>query len=167
MANGQQKGAANFEAWSSLRRHRPHLNDWRDLANGSNLNRVKLAMELGCGKSALAQNPKLAQGITEVELWLRDGGVLKQTKNKIKAYLDMSGSQAPVYPEPAERGLAHHKISLNSKYNCEFCFKAESENEILRTEKDILEKELQVAKEIISRYKLLDEILEDSLRIPR
>ena len=58
MANGQQKAqqnAAAFQAWSATQSE----DDFKQIIFQGQLNRGEIAKAVGCGKSALSQNPEL------------------------------------------------------------------------------------------------------------
>lgn len=77
MANGQQvakKNIDSFIAWASSQSD----DDFRELIFQGKLNRTEIAKHIGCGKSALRQNPALRQSIDALELDLRERGVLPQ-----------------------------------------------------------------------------------------
>lgn len=75
MANGQQKAQQNldiFLAWTSTQQN----NDYRQIVFRGQLNRGEIAKAIGCGKSALTQNPELRIQLKRLEDNLREKGVL-------------------------------------------------------------------------------------------
>lgn len=92
MANGQQvakKNLNSFIAWASSQSD----NDFRELIFQGKLNRTEIARYIGCGKSALRQNPALRQAIDDLELELINKGILspvqeKDNKPEIKPYVN-------------------------------------------------------------------------------
>ena len=75
MANGQQKGQQNlglFEAWISTQ----SLDDFKKITYRGQLNPGEIAKSIGCGKSALTQNPALRETLKFLEEKLRSEGVL-------------------------------------------------------------------------------------------
>ncbi|GAB3530691.1 VPA1267 family protein [Photobacterium alginatilyticum] len=92
MANGQQKAQQNFnafEAWKATQTN----DDFKQIIFRGQLNRGEVAKAVGCGKSALNQNPALRKALEALEDSLRDEGVLppltksaKQSKDKPKQY---------------------------------------------------------------------------------
>jgi len=75
MANGQQKAQQNldaFQAWSATQTD----DDYKQIAFRGQLNRTEVAKAVGCGKSALNQNPDLRKHLKKLEDNLRDKGVL-------------------------------------------------------------------------------------------
>lgn len=92
MANGQQKAQQNleaFEVWQATQTD----NDFTQIIYRGQLHRGEVAKGLGCGKSALTQNPSLSKALTALEESLRERGVLpplietaKTDTNKPKQY---------------------------------------------------------------------------------
>jgi hypothetical protein len=92
MAGGQQKAQQNleaFEVWKATQTD----DDLRQIIYRGQLNRIEVAKGIGCGKSALNQNPALKEALKTLEDKLRDKGVLppltdttKKDADKPKAY---------------------------------------------------------------------------------
>ncbi|MEM5498130.1 VPA1267 family protein [Paraglaciecola mesophila] len=92
MASGQLKGKANvelFKLWQATQSD----DDLKQIVFRGQLNRVEIAKALGCGKSALNQNPELKKELKLLEANLRNKGVLpaltkkaEDTQNEIKQY---------------------------------------------------------------------------------
>tara|TARA_R110002012_G_scaffold275842_2_gene462544 strand:- start:810 stop:1250 length:441 start_codon:yes stop_codon:yes gene_type:complete len=90
--NGQQKAQENleaFEVWQATQTD----DDFKQIVFGGKLNRGEVAKGVGCGKSALTQNPLLRKALKKLEDELRDEGVLppltktaKQNADKPKQY---------------------------------------------------------------------------------
>ncbi|HFQ4837217.1 TPA: VPA1267 family protein [Vibrio vulnificus] len=75
MANGQQKAQQNvsaFEVWAATQTD----DDFTQIIFRAQLNRGEIAKAIGCGKSALTQNPDLKKSLKALEDQLRDRGVL-------------------------------------------------------------------------------------------
>ncbi len=75
MANGQQKAQQNvaaFEVWAATQTD----DDFTQIIFRAQLNRGEIAKAIGCGKSALTQNPDLKKLLKALEDQLRDRGVL-------------------------------------------------------------------------------------------
>ncbi|MGE6568148.1 VPA1267 family protein [Shewanella vesiculosa] len=75
MASGQQKAQQNlnaFEVWKTTQTD----DDFKQIAFRGQLNRGEVAKAVGCGKSALKQNPALRNSLKELEDNLREKGVL-------------------------------------------------------------------------------------------
>jgi len=92
MASGQQKAQQNleaFEVWKATQTD----DDFKQIVFRGQLNRIEVAKSIGCGKSALNQNPALKKALNTLEEELRDKGVLppltdtaKKNAHKPKAY---------------------------------------------------------------------------------
>jgi hypothetical protein len=92
MAGGQQKAQQNleaFEVWKATQND----DDLKQIIYRGQLNRIEVAKGIGCGKSALNQNPALKEALKTLEDKLRDKGVLppltdttKKDADKPKAY---------------------------------------------------------------------------------
>ena len=83
MASGQQKAKQNldeFNIWKSTQTH----DDFRQISRGGQLNRSEIAKAVGCGKSALNQNPALRAALQELEDNLRNEGVLPPLTDSAK-----------------------------------------------------------------------------------
>lgn len=100
MASGQQKAQKNlnaFEAWKATQTD----DDFKQIIFRGQLNRGEVAKAVGCGKSALNQNPALRKALKELEERLRNKGVLppftepaKQSKDKPKQYDNTANRKA-------------------------------------------------------------------------
>ncbi|HCE1505269.1 TPA: hypothetical protein RG678_002559 [Vibrio alginolyticus] len=92
MASGQQKAQQNleaFEVWKATQTD----DDFKQIVFRGQLNRIEVAKGIGCGKSALNQNPALKKALKALEGELRGKGVLppltdaaKKNADKPKAY---------------------------------------------------------------------------------
>lgn len=92
MANGQQKAQQNleaFEVWKATQTD----DDFKQIVLRGHLNRTEVVKGVGCGKSALNQNPALKKALEALEDELRDKGVLppltdsaKKNEGKPQAY---------------------------------------------------------------------------------
>ena len=70
MANGQQRAQQNleaFEVWQATQTD----DDFKQIAFKGKLNRIEVAKGVGCGKSALNQNPALRKALKALEDKLR------------------------------------------------------------------------------------------------
>ena len=75
MASGQQKAQQNlaaFLAWQSTQTD----DNFKQITFKGQLNRMEIAKAVGCGKSALLQNPALRNALQSLEDSLREKGVL-------------------------------------------------------------------------------------------
>ncbi|MFS1993621.1 VPA1267 family protein [Vibrio breoganii] len=92
MASGQQKAQQNleaFEVWKATQTD----DDFKQIVFRGQLNRIEVAKGIGCGKSALSQNPALKNALKALEDELRGKGVLppltdaaKKNEGKPQAY---------------------------------------------------------------------------------
>ncbi|CAH1531403.1 VPA1267 family protein [Vibrio alginolyticus] len=92
MASGQQKAQHNLEAfkvWVATQSD----DDFKQIIYRGQLNRIEVAKGIGCGKSALNQNPALKDALKALEDELRDRSILppltnsaKKNEGKPKAY---------------------------------------------------------------------------------
>ncbi len=92
MASGQQKAQQNleaFEVWKATQTD----DDLKQIVFRGQLNRIEVAKGIGCGKSALNQNPALKKALKALEDELRSKGVLppltdaaKKNEGKPQAY---------------------------------------------------------------------------------
>ena len=80
MANGQQKALANLEAFQTWQATQTD-DDYKQIIFDGKLNRGEVAKAVGCGKSALRQNPALKNALEKLELDLRAKGVLPPIKS--------------------------------------------------------------------------------------
>lgn len=75
MANGQQKAQQNvdaFEVWKATQSD----DDLLQIIHRGQLKRGEIAKAIGCGRSALTQNPILRESLEHLETELRARGVL-------------------------------------------------------------------------------------------
>jgi len=77
MANGQQRAQQNLEAFDVWKATQTD-DDFKQITYRGSLSRGEVAKAVGCGKSALNQNPALKYALTQLENSLRDKGVLPQ-----------------------------------------------------------------------------------------
>ncbi|WP_459114874.1 VPA1267 family protein, partial [Vibrio campbellii] len=83
MASGQQKAQHNLEAfkvWVATQSD----DDFKQIIYRGQLNRIKVAKGIGCGKSALNQNPALKDALKTLEDELRDRSILPPLTNSAK-----------------------------------------------------------------------------------
>ncbi len=87
MANGQQRAQQNldtFMLWQATQSD----DDFKQISFQGQLNRMEIAKAVGCGKSALTQNPALRQALKTLEDNLREKGVLPQQTESAKKAID-------------------------------------------------------------------------------
>jgi hypothetical protein len=119
MAGGQQKAQQNleaFEVWKATQTD----DDLRQIIYRGQLNRIEVAKGIGCGKSALNQNPALKEALKTLEDKLRDKGVLppltdttKKDADKPKAY--DSTAYHKLLDSKRVSSLGADNIALNAK----------------------------------------------------
>jgi hypothetical protein len=83
MANGRQVGKQNvaaFDTWVATQSDE----DFTQIVFQGKLNRMEVAKAVGCGKSALNQNPELRNKLEILEESLRDRKVLPPLHDKAK-----------------------------------------------------------------------------------
>jgi len=100
MASGQQKAQQNldaFQSWVATQQD----DDFKQIVFRGQLNRIEVAKAVGCGKSALNQNPDIRKDLKKLEDNLRDKGVLppltdtaKKDADKPKQYDNMANRKA-------------------------------------------------------------------------
>jgi hypothetical protein len=83
MANGQQKAQQNLDAFHVWRATQ-NDDDFKQIIYRESLSRGEVAKAIGCGKSALNQNPALKKALKELEDTLRSKGVLPRLTDKAK-----------------------------------------------------------------------------------
>ena len=145
MANGQQKAQQNldaFEVWQATQTD----DDFKQIVFRGQLNRGEVAKAIGCGKSALNQNPALKESLLALEDKLRDKGVLPPLTESVKK----DTGKPKQYDNTANRKL------LDSKHMSTL----EVENIELKAKVKELEGKLE-------RFGELDETLSDFGLMPR
>ncbi|MGI3105282.1 VPA1267 family protein [Vibrio alginolyticus] len=104
MASGQQKAQQNlesFEVWKATQTD----DDLKQIVFRGQLNRIEVAKGIGCGKSALSQNPALKKALKDLEDELRGKGVLPPLTDSAKKNADKSKT----YDNTANRKLLDSK----------------------------------------------------------
>jgi hypothetical protein len=143
--NGQQKAEKNvddFIAWAASQSD----DDFKQIIFRGQLNRGEIAKAVGCGKSALNQNPLLKEQLKSLEDRLRDTGVLPRLNENAKA----ANSKPKQYDNTSNRKLLDSK-RLSS---------LEAENVELKAKVQELEKRLE-------RFGELSETLSEMGFMPR
>ena len=121
MASGQQKAQQNleaFEVWKATQTD----DDFKQIVFRGQLNRIEVAKGIGCGKSALNQNPALKKALNALEGELRERGVLpplteaaKKNEGKPQAY-DNTANQK-LLDSKRVSSLEAENIELKAKVN--------------------------------------------------
>ncbi|MCB5449651.1 hypothetical protein BCT70_010165 [Vibrio lentus] len=145
MASGQQKAQQNleaFEVWKATQTD----DDFKQIMFRGQLNRNEVAKGIGCGKSALNQNPALKEALKALEDKLRGKGVLPQLSDAA----NKNEGKPQAYDNTANRKL------LDSKRVSSL----EAENIELKAKVKELEKRLE-------RFGELSETLSEMGLMPR
>lgn len=145
MASGQQKAQQNleaFEVWKATQTD----DDFKQIVFRGQLNRIEVAKGIGCGKSALNQNPTLKKALKALEDELRGKGVLPPLTDAAKK----NEGKPQAYDNTANRKL------LDSKRVSSL----EAENIELKAKVKELEKQLE-------RFGELSETLSEMGLMPR
>ena len=145
MASGRQLAEQNiaaFEAWVATQSDE----DFAQIIFKGKLNRMEVAKGVGCGKSALNQNPSLRKRLTELEEQLRNRGVLPPLSDKAKA----QAGQPKEYDNKSARRI------LDTKRTSQL----EQENIELKARVKELEAQLE-------RFGELSEVLSEMGMMPR
>ncbi|HHF3262708.1 VPA1267 family protein [Vibrio alginolyticus] len=145
MANGRQKAQQNLEAFEVWKATQTDDN-FKQIVFRGQLNRIEVAKGIGCGKSALSQNPALKKALKTLEDELRERDVLPPLTQVAKKNED----KPQAYDNTANRkDLDSKRMSL-----------LEAENIELKAKVDALEKRLE-------RFGELSETLSEMGLMPR
>ncbi len=139
--SGQQKADQNlatFHSWVASKIDA----DYREMVLRGQLNRKEIARECGFAKSVLLQNPRVKEALRTLEVQLRDRDILPPVAD--------SAAPAPITDTPNPRAAAD-KARLK---------RLEAENAALRAE--VMELRGQ-----LDRYRLMDNVLSSTGRLPR
>jgi predicted RNase H-like nuclease (RuvC/YqgF family) len=112
MANGQQKAQQNvdaFDVWKATQSD----DDFKQITHRGQLSRVEVAKAIGCGKSALNQNPELKKALKALEDELRGRDVLPKLTETAKA----SANDKKEYDNKAAKQILNftHSSSLEAE----------------------------------------------------
>lgn len=139
--NGQQRAEQNvaaFQSWIATMND----DDFKQIVFRGQLNRAEVAKGIGCAKSALRQNPKMADMLTTLENDLRDRGVL------------------PLKVEKSAEPKKYDQTATRRNVDANRVAKLEAENLALKAKVKALEQQL-------SRYTELSEALSEYGMLPR
>lgn len=145
MASGQQKAQQNleaFEVWKATQTD----DDFKQIVFRGQLNRIEVAKSIGCGKSALNQNPALKKALKVLEEELRDKGVLPPLTDTAK--------------KNADKPKAYDSTANSRQLNSKRVSSLEAENIELKAKVNELEKRLE-------RFGELSETLSEMGLMPR
>ena len=87
MASGQQKAQQNleaFEIWIATQTD----DDFKQITYRGQLSRIEVAKGVGCGKSAINQNPAIRNALKALEDGLREKGILPPMTESAKRNTD-------------------------------------------------------------------------------
>jgi hypothetical protein len=115
MANGQQKAQQNLDAFHSWVATQQD-DDFKQIMFRGQLNRSEVAKAIGCGKSALNQNPELREALKQLEDDLRDRGVLPPLTDIAKEEID---KHKPYDNTANRKALDSKRLSLLEAENIE------------------------------------------------
>ncbi|ARP00118.1 hypothetical protein K08M3_49400 [Vibrio alginolyticus] len=104
IASGQQKAQQNleaFEVWKATQTG----DEFKQIVFRGQLNRIEVAKGIGCGKSALNQNPALKKALKALEDELRVKGVLPPLTETVQKNAD----KPKAYDNTANRKLLDSK----------------------------------------------------------
>ncbi|MBZ0070011.1 MAG: hypothetical protein K8F26_14500 [Thiobacillus sp.] len=139
--NGQQRADENLATFLSWAASKTDA-DYREMALRGQLNRKEIARECGFAKSVLLQNPRVKEALRKVEAELRERDILPP----------VAEPTAPTRPNEAPNPrAAADKARLK---------RLEVENASLRAEVMELRGQLE-------RYRLMDNVLSSTGRLPR
>ncbi|WP_157396153.1 MULTISPECIES: VPA1267 family protein [Ramlibacter] len=144
MSSGQQLAEENFQrfvTWAAAKSDE----EYRSMVSRGVLSRTEIAAECGFAKSALSQNPRVRQSLSDLESGLRARGVLPQAVQ--------AAAQAPALRQREVSGLATARDAERLK-------RLEQDNASLRAE-------VAELKRLLSRYADLQEALAETGRVPR
>lgn len=137
----KRRNLAIFKAWASSKSDA----DFRDMVSRGGLSRTEICKECGFARSVLAQNELVAAALGELEASLRERGVLP---TRASSTSEESGVSVVVKKEAASAQLVERLSRL------------EQENASLRAETRELRRQL-------SKFAVLQEVLEATGRLPR
>lgn len=145
MASGQQlaeDNARQFATWVASKTD----DDFRSMVLRGVLSRTDIAAECGFAKSALSQNPRIRDGLKELERQLRERGILPKLATE-------------AVDGPSESRM--RKVEgIGGARDAERLKRLEQENASLRAE-------LAEVKRALSRYAVLQDALAETGRLPR
>jgi len=139
--SGQQKADRNLSAFLTWVASKTDA-DYREMVLRGQLNRKEIARECGFAKSVLLQNPRVKDALRALEAQLRDRDILPPVAEP--------ATPAPTSDVPNPRAAAD-KARLK---------RLEAENAALRAE-------VMELRGRLDRYRLMDDVLSSTGRLPR
>ena len=122
MANGRQKSQQNLAAFKSWRATQTD-DDFKQIIFRGQLNRIEVAKGIGCGKSALNQNPTLRDLLKALEDNLREKDVLPRLTEEA----EKSAGKPKQYDNTTNRKILESKrLSALEAENIELKVKIET-----------------------------------------
>lgn len=141
--NGQQRSEENFATFQSWMASKTDL-DFREMVTRGQLSRQEIARECGFAKSVLLQNPRIKDALKLLETELRDREVLP-------AAVEASTRADVQPPSVSNPRAATDKARLK---------RLETENASLRAE-------LTLVRGDLARFRLMEDVLGSTGRLPR
>lgn len=149
MANGQQVGEqhlAAFEAWAKPK----SSEDFREYVRRGILNRSDIAAECGFSRERLNTNPAIKKSLGALEDRLRVDGVLPPLKPKSSKKDKVDVAEVPVRDrEATQRNADKQRLSSLEQQNAS------------------LKAKLDVASDLLKKYRHIEEFLTETGRRPR
>ncbi len=142
--NGQQKADQNLSTFLSWAASKADA-DYREMALRGQLNRKEISRECGFAKSVLLQNPRVRDSLKSLEAGLRERGVLP-----------------PLAVVEGETTVAAAAASTNPRAAAD---KARLKR--LEAENAALKAELMELRGQLDRYRVMDNVLSSTGRLPR
>lgn len=142
MANGQEISKKNYQAFISWASSKTG-DEFKQYIYRGKLNRKEIAIECEFAKSALSQNPRIKEALRDLEQGLRTKGILPSLEEK--------GLATPPKRNPEAVKVRRDTQRLNA---------LEQQNVALIEENKQLKKKL-------AQYALMDEFLQETMRLPR
>ena len=139
--SGQQKADQNLATFLSWAASKTDA-DYREMVMRGQLNRKEIARECGFAKSVLLQNPRVKEALQTLEAQLRERDILPPVAEP--------ATPAPTSNAPNPRAAAD-KARLK---------RLEAENAALRAE-------VMELRGRLDRYRLMDDVLSSTGRLPR
>ncbi|MCB8747009.1 hypothetical protein LHU53_08825 [Rhodoferax sp. U2-2l] len=140
--NGQQRSEQNLAAFVSWVAGKTDP-DFREMVMRGQLSRQEIARECGFAKSVLLQNPRIKDALRDLEEQLR-------LRKVLPPLVETSPAEAPEPTTPNPRASADKALMK----------RLESENAALRAELSLVRGDLE-------RFRLMDDVLCSTGRLPR
>jgi hypothetical protein len=154
--SGQQVAARNVERLQKWIDEQETAGDWADYIRGDKLNRTEIASECGFGRSVFSQNPAVASMLDALEARLAERKILKP------------GLSLKSPPENADAELVEIARSADAASKKAMATKAILERRVKSLEEKcaVLSAGLKAANEKNRQYKMIEDILQSTGRMP-